>query len=348
MRRIKQYAFRKKNLLLRLTAIMLAVFGSVALLSQAAFAQNTYMITDGDRVTYHTSYATDPVEVLDEAGFELGKDDTYTTQESGGVSEIVVQRVQMITIDNGGQVMTTGTMGETVEQLLTRLNITLDAQASLNCELTDETYDGMEIVVSRTSYVTETYTQVVPYDIKYYNDSSLTEGEEEILTAGTDGEMLCTAQVTYVNGQETARTVISSTVTQAPVAQQVAVGTAPEREQFGDVTIGNGIITTGSGEVLTYTRRLTVLATAYSCEGYTGTTATGTVARVGAIAVDPSVIPLGTRMFIVSEDGSVVYGIATAEDTGALITGYRIDLYFDTEAECYSFGARNCQVYILG
>ena len=348
MRRIRQYAFRKKNLLIRLSAILMAVFASVALLSQAAFAQNTYMITDGDRVTYHTSYATDPVEVLDEAGFELGKDDTYTTQESGGVSEIVVQRVQMVSIDNGGQVMTTGTMGETVEQLLTRLNISLDAQSSLNCALTDETYDGMEIVVSRTSYATETYTQEVPFETKYYNDSTLLEGQEEILTEGSDGEMLCTAHVTYVNGEEVSRTVISSRVTKAPVDRQVAVGIAPEREQFGDVTIGNGVITTGSGEVLTYTRRITVLATAYSCEGYTGITATGTVARVGAIAVDPSVIPLGTRMFVVSEDGQVVYGVATAEDTGELIAGYRIDLYYDTEAECYEFGVRNCQVYILG
>ena len=55
-------------------------------------------------------------------------------------------------------------------------------------------------------------------------------------------------------------------------------------------------------------------------------------------------------MFIVSSDGQYIYGVATAEDTGHpdFICGYRIDLYFDTEYECVQFGARDCQVYILG
>ena len=76
-------------------------------------------------------------------------------------------------------------------------------------------------------------------------------------------------------------------------------------------------------------------------------TATGTKARVGAIAVDPKVIPYGTKMFIVTEDGQYVYGEATAEDCGGLIKGNRIDLFFDTVEECYAFGARMCQVYFL-
>ena len=76
-------------------------------------------------------------------------------------------------------------------------------------------------------------------------------------------------------------------------------------------------------------------------------TATGTKARVGAIAVDPKVIPYGTKMFIVTEDGEYVYGEATAEDCGGAIKGNRIDLFFDTVEECYAFGARMCQVYFL-
>ena len=107
------------------------------------------------------------------------------------------------------------------------------------------------------------------------------------------------------------------------------------------------MITTSTGVSYRFSRTMTCLATAYSCEGYVGTTATGTVARVGAIAVDPRVIPLGTKMYVVSTDGEYVYGYCTAEDTGGLIKGYRLDLYFDTIEECYGFGARNCLVYIL-
>ena len=63
--------------------------------------------------------------------------------------------------------------------------------------------------------------------------------------------------------------------------------------------------------------------------------------------MDPSVIPYGTRMYIVSDDGSYIYGYATAEDCGGAIQGYMIDLYFDTLAECYAVGRRTCTVYIL-
>ena len=52
-------------------------------------------------------------------------------------------------------------------------------------------------------------------------------------------------------------------------------------------------------------------------------------------------------MYIVSDDGSYIYGYATAEDCGGAIQGYMIDLYFDTLAECYAFGRRSCTVYIL-
>lgn len=76
-------------------------------------------------------------------------------------------------------------------------------------------------------------------------------------------------------------------------------------------------------------------------------TALGTTARYGAIAVDPSVIPYGTQMYIVSDDGVYIYGYAVAEDCGGAIRGNMIDLYFDTVAECFEFGRRACTVYIL-
>lgn len=163
--------------------------------------------------------------------------------------------------------------------------------------------------------------------------------------------MLCTASVTYENGEELSRTVLEQTVQTQPVDEVIARGTGAEadaQEEIQYPVIRDGIIITETGEVLTYTDAYSVLATAYYVwPGSTGITATGTYARVGEIAVDPSVIPLGTRMFIVSDDGEYVYGIATAEDTGSLIVGNRVDLFYDTYEECIQFGARDCTVYIL-
>ena len=111
---------------------------------------------------------------------------------------------------------------------------------------------------------------------------------------------------------------------------------------------GSGVLTTASGQTLRYARALTVKATAYTTERQSWKkTATGTIARVGAIAVDPKVIPYGTRMYIVSSDGTITYGVATAEDCGGSIKGNRVDLFFDTYSECINFGVRSCTVYIL-
>ena len=78
-----------------------------------------------------------------------------------------------------------------------------------------------------------------------------------------------------------------------------------------------------------------------------GITATGRRAGYGIVAVDPSIIPLGTKLYIESADGSYVYGTAIAADTGGAIKGNRIDLCYNTRAEAIQFGRRQMKVYIL-
>ena len=80
-------------------------------------------------------------------------------------------------------------------------------------------------------------------------------------------------------------------------------------------------------------------ATAYC---YTGNrTATGTWPSRGTIAVDPTIIPLGTRLFV---EG---YGEGIAEDVGGAIQGEIIDLYMESEAECWAWGRRTVKVRII-
>lgn len=310
MHKAKQAVMKRRNIFIRVATLFIPLICMMLLLSQTAFAQNTYVITDGETVVVHTTFVTDPIAILDEAGLELDEDDTYITQTTDGVSEITVRR------------------GE---------------------EAAEQTEAPVQ-----TLRTTETYTTTIPYEIVYCNDASLPAGTQRVLTNGENGEMSCTANVEYQDGSEVSRTVLSQTVTCQPVNALVAVGTGDAQPQevqtSGQLKISNGMITLPTGEVLTYTDTMTVYATAYTCEGYMGITATGTMAREGAIAVDPDVIPYGTRMFIVSNDGQYVYGIATAEDTGdpGFICGDRVDLYFDTLSECITFGYRDCTVYFLG
>ena len=109
---------------------------------------------------------------------------------------------------------------------------------------------------------------------------------------------------------------------------------------------GGGMLTLQSGEQLRFTAAKSMTATAYTT-GYGGVgtrTASGTTVHVGTVAVDRKVIPLGTRLYIVTNDG-FVYGLSVAEDTG--VRGSKVDLYFDTYEECINFGRRGCTVYIL-
>ena len=358
----------------RLIALLLPVICIVLLLSQTVFAKNTYLINDSGRVVIHTTYATDPAAVLDEVGLKLGADDTFTTEPGLGLSEITVQRKQQITINHGGNSLDVISYGETVESLLERLSLILTKEDIVCVPLNSQTFDGLNITISRSVQTEETYIAVIPYETTYCYDPALAEGEEKVLTPGVDGQMLCTANVVYVDGEELSRTLLSEDVIAQPVNAVVAVGTYVEQappatqppatepakttepspvvkpEFTGKPIIGDGYIITPDGETLTYTRVEEFKATAYNNQdpGCTEYNYIGTLCRVGAIGVDPTVIPYGTRMYIVSNDGRYVYGIATAEDCGSAIKGNRIDLYFDTVAECDRFGIRNCQVYFLG
>lgn len=352
MQVFKHFFSDRKALLLRAVAVVLPLVIVITLLSQTAFAQTTYVITDGSRVVVHTTYATDPKAVLGEAGLKLGEDDTYTTstQSVDGTAEIQIQRGQTIRIDYYGEAIEAISTGESVENLLRRLNLTWTEGDTISVPLNAETFDGMELAVAQVIHLDQTYTAVMHHETTYCSDASLPLGTQAVLTEGIDGEMLCTATVTYVNGTETERTVLTQNVVRQPVDEIIAVGTAlPEDtsglpDQMPIITENTIILPTG--EVLTYDGVITSLATAYCDKGLT---ATGTQARVGEIAVDPRVIPYGTRMFIISCDGEYIYGIATAEDCGSKdhIYGTRIDLHMDTYRECRQFGARDCLVFFL-
>ena len=352
MAKTRSKVLRKKIFLIRLYVFVLTlilVLAMTALLSQTAFAR-TYVITDGERVVTYTSFATDPEEVLDQSGVTLSEHDTFTTNAVEGAASITVRRAQNITVHYHGQTTTATTFGETAGELLHRLNLDVSGEDVVSHGLEEETYDGMVLRVDRVQALCQTHTPTVPHEVSRCTDSTLPQGTEAILTQGEDGELLCTAEVTYINGTESTRRVLTETVTKMPITEVVGVGTGEVVEKTDQPIIGDGYITLPTGEVLTYTRTDTVRATAYTHtdKGCDTVTSTGTTVHWGTVAVDPRYIPYGTRMFIMASDGSYVYGIATAEDCGGDIKGDRMDLYMPTYAQCMEFGRRRCTLYFLG
>ena len=120
---------------------------------------------------------------------------------------------------------------------------------------------------------------------------------------------------------------------------------------------GDGRLLVASRGNMRFKKSMTMTSTAYdlsveSC-GKTpdhpeyGITYSGTRAKKGTVAVDPSVIPLGTRLYIESLDGRSDYGFAVAEDTGSAVKGNIIDLFMESEADVAAYGKRKVRVYIL-
>lgn len=278
----------------------------------------------------------------------------YAAQDDPGETAAALSdtygRGYPVTVCYHGNITRTTANGETAGELLDRLGLVLSGEDVVSCELDMVTFEGMTLSVDRVVTRQESYSVSLPRDTRHCADPTIPLGTEQLLTAGQDGELLRQAQVTYVNGTERSRQVLEETVIRHPVTQVVGVGTGQEEETEGELTIGEGLISLPTGEVLTYTDTATIRATAYTQTdpGCTGITATGTNVRRGAVAVDPRYIPYGTRMFIVTASGSYVYGVAVAEDCGGDIKGDRMDLYFPTYEECREFGRRVCTVYFLG
>ena len=177
----------------------------------------------------------------------------------------------------------------------------------------------------------------IPAGRKTVADKSLDKGQRRLLAQGSDGLRVERAPAKIGQDGTVRRLRPTSRLRRRPHPATLAVGTLPVHYLMR------------AGVTYRYTQRLRLVATAYNASyaqnGPWGATAAlnGMPLQRGMVAVDPSVIPLGTRLYV---DG---YGPALAADTGSAIVGDRIDLYYDRSAlETASFGIRTLNVYVLG
>ena len=196
-------------------------------------------------------------------------------------------------------------------------------------------------ISSKALYKEVTVTEEVNFNTVKRLNSSLEAGTTQTVREGEAGEKAVTYKVRYEKGVEVSREVLSEEITKEPVDKIVEYGNKN--------ATANAPVNTGK---LDYKYVLTCNATAYDLSaeengGYAGQTATGVPLDKGVIAVDPRVIPLGSRVYIEALDGSWSYGYAVAADTGGAIKGNRVDLCYRTRYECIQFGRRPCRVYVL-
>lgn len=334
--------------LLRAGACLCLGACAALLLSRSAAAGRLYLIRDGDQVLFGQYRTDDPMEALDAAGVTLSPRDSVTVGATAGATDISISRGVSVTLLDGDKAAAVVTRTATVEALLQEAGVQIGELDRVEPEGTAPVRDGMTVTVTRVRTEEITSESAIGYSTVTREDDTLPVGEQTVLSEGEPGILARTIRAVLENGRVVSREILRETVRQAPRDRVILVGTkeVPVYAQPGP-TVRSGVITTASGETYSYSRVMTADATAYSCDGRQGMTATGTPTRYGVVAVDPSVIPYGTRMYIVTDDGAYIYGLASAEDCGEAILGNRIDLYFETYEESCIFGRRSCTVYFL-
>lgn len=324
------------------------VFAFTVTGSYAAPQYFNVAIVDGDKSYDFVSTSTTVAELLDVSGVSLSEYDRVTPSPESYITSsqtVHVQRFKNVTVNVSGTTRNYLTTADTVGEFLKQNRIDLNYHDIIN--LSPETVLDVDNYLEITRIVrriVKVETEI-PFETKTVTDASLKLSESKIVTEGENGVKCETYEVVIKDGVETERNFIGEEVTKEPVDQVKAVGvhTAEKRIE--------------KAQDFSYSKVITCNATAYdlsfqSCgkrpgdPGY-GITASGTHAKYGTVAVDPRVIPLGTRMYIESADGSFVYGYCVAEDTGGAIKGNKVDLFFNTYNECMQFGRRNVNVYIL-
>ena len=329
--------------IIKKTVILPLVFAIVFLCIAASLSSvNTFVVYEGDNISVYNSDAKTTAEAL--AEMEIVIDETKYAEmpdaPEHGVAEIRIynkMKIQLKTADTTTMLYAKTDMP--VSQLLSENNITLNPDDIISVPLDTPVSDGLNIEIIRVVKKAEEIYTNIPYTTEKRPSNKLNKGLTNTVQQGVNGSKKTVYEVIYHNGKETQRNMINETVVKQPIPQIVEYGTKPVDT--------SGVVKTWAGTSLKYKKKISMTATAYTTERSSDKiTATGKIAKKGLVAVDPRVIPLGSKLYIVSSDGkSWCYGTAVAADTG--VRGNKIDLFFDTYNECIRFGRRKATVYIL-
>lgn len=303
----------------------------VTAVTMTGFSYNDKTVTvmvDGAAHTVRTHLNSNEGIVRD-AGVKLNPNDKVISSSStvqNGTTLTVVRAIPVYVTVNGKTraVFTTETTAQGVAN-------ELGFKAPNYVVVGDENgsvLSGIRITIAQvTSRSLSTVDQEVAVEVVRQKDDTMAKGEEEVVQVGQPGLERVQRETLYSNGTVIKTNDVSKVTQRAMVPTIIKEGTR-------EVTTSRNVAGRAS-------RAIVMEASAYLAGDGDGITATGLPAVRGIAAVDPDVIPLGTRLFIPG------YGEAIAADTGGAIVGNKIDLVMDSYGEAMDFGRQDVTVYVL-
>ncbi len=315
-------------------------------------AQQIVVNLDGDMKTVWTTAST-VQELMDELDVEVTEHDLIEPsldEELTADTNITFEEAFLVTLISDGEEHERWTTSTTVADFLEREDIALGEMDRVEPSA-DESLNGeADVQVIRVEKVTDVVEESVDFATVTENDSSLEEGSEQVVQSGKDGKIEKHYEVTLEDGEEVSRELVKEDVVRDSEDRIVAVGTKSPTPTVSRSSSSNNSSSSSDSSSSSSSSKgswQSFNATAYTanCNGCSGVTATGINLHdnpdAKVIAVDPSVIPLGSQVEVKG------YGTYLAADTGGAIQGNKIDIFMPDSGDVSSFGRRTVEIRVL-
>ena len=326
---------------------IVSALSAVAIMWTSAFSVSAQTISDENSSSTET-------QVSEESDLVLPNGDTLTSDNG----EITI--TEGITVDikvGNNDYKSYEVPRSTVKMALKHANIKLGKDDAVNHKLTSKVKENQKIKVYRISYKKKVKTQKVKYKTVTKKTDKLYAGQTKVKVKGKYGKKKVTYTTKIVNGKAKKKFISSVKVTKKARNKVVLVGT--KRKSYtmfenNPTTYktkskgGIGTIVDHTGKTIAYKKVFSGMATAYSASAG-AITSVGDSVHIGGVAVNPSMIPYGSKLYIQNEDGSFVYGYAVANDTGGFVytSSTVCDLFYPLESTCNTWGRRTVNIYVL-
>ena len=244
--------------------------------------------------------------------------------------KIQIKKAVPVEILVDDKVLKVDTAEENVKDLLATEGVAINEHDKVAPSIYDKIVQDMKVDIVRVKSETIKQSEPIDFNTVVKNDDNLDNSVNKTVQEGVPGEKEIIYEVVYENGKEVSKKAIAEQVVKQPTEKIVVKGTL-------------NTLALSRGEKVVYKKKIPVVATAYS--GHT-ITASGNVPKrnpggMSTIAVDPKLIPLGTKVYV---EG---YGYAIAHDTGGVIKNNKIDLFMNSSSEAYTWGVRNVNMYVI-
>jgi uncharacterized protein YabE (DUF348 family) len=324
----------KKSTLPIIGVLVIAALSTVIYLRLNTIA----VVIDGQSTSYKT-FKTSVETLLKEENIVLGEKDKIEPALSAKLrnnDKIIIKRAFNIKLAVDGNDKDILTSEDSVNDIIKSEHIALREADKINPSLDSKLSKDMKIEIVRVDSKTIVDSTAISFNTTVKTSSSMPNTQKKVVQEGKEGERQIKTLITLENGKEVARQVLSDTITKKPVDKIVVQGTYPL------MPVNRG------GDPIPYKRVFQARATAYSAIHGIGKTytASGRLAvrnpeGYSTIAVDPTVLPYGTKVFI---EG---YGFAIAADCGSAIKGNKIDVFFNYRSEALKWAVKHVNVYVL-